>query len=452
MDFDERYAKRATPLLASATLLVLYTEAMLIPSIPKIQIEFGVTPAEASWVLTAYFLSGTLFAVVFGRLGDIYGRKKLLTIALSIFTLAVSLNSFVPSFHLFLAFRALQGAGMATAPLAYALVREQFPRKMAPFAQGLISAMNGLGLIIALPLGGFIAQHYGWRTTFKSVVPLALLLMILISRHIRESVSGKKGEKFDWPGAGLFGLSITSFLLMVSKVAEWGVRNEKTAGLLILSVLSLVLFLRHERRSDNPFIPLSIAEGNVKASLLGAFLTATAFQLIFLTLTYLLQSPRPYGYGVESFKAGSFMIPMVVAYMPSAPIGGKIVVKTGGKVMGTVGGLLAFGSYLALSVNPHPQLGLMVALISTGASGVALLNVAIINTLTFSTSQEFLGLSTGLFTTFRSIGSSLGPSLGGAVLSAIPVPSAFKISFLTASLLFLTTTILISQMREVIKG
>ncbi|MCO6041397.1 MFS transporter [Thermococcus alcaliphilus] len=452
MEFDESYVRRATPLLAFTTLIVLYAEAMLIPSIPRIQAEFGVTPAEASWILAVYFLSGTIFAMVFGRLGDVYGRKKLLITALSFFTLAVLFNAFVPSFHAFIAFRALQGVGMATAPLAYALVREQFPREKAPFAQGLISAMNGLGLIIALPLGGFIAEHYGWRVTFWSVFPFSLILIFLIAVTIRESRAGKAEKEFDWPGAALFALSASSLLILISNGPQWGIKSEKTVLTALTFILSSVALIMHERRSEVPLIPLSISDRNISSSLIAAFLAAVAFQVIFLTLTYLFQSPKPYGYGVESSRAGSLMIPMVVAYMLSAPLGGKLVVRVGAKVMGIAGGAVASIAYLILALSSHMGLGVVLALIAAGASGMALLNVAVINTLTFSAPREVLGASTGLFTTFRSVGSSLGPSIGGAVLSALSLPMAFKVNFLLVASSFALATSLFLSVREVVKG
>lgn len=108
-------------------LLVMYTEAMLMPSLPSIQAEFGVTPAEASWVLSIYLILGTISAAVLGSLGDMYGKKKMLVLALSIYSVAVTLTGYAPTFHLLLLARALQGLGMAMFPLAFSLIREELP-------------------------------------------------------------------------------------------------------------------------------------------------------------------------------------------------------------------------------------------------------------------------------------------------------------------------------------
>ena len=164
--YDMAYAKRAMLVVVILPLLVMYTEAMLTPALPTIQKEFGINPNDVSWVLTIYLLVGTVSAAILGKLGDMYGKKRMFLVALGFYTLGVILNGFAPSFHWLLVSRGIQGLGMAIFPLAFSLVREEFPPEMVPQVQGMISAMFGVGMVIALPLGAYVTQNYGWRWTY----------------------------------------------------------------------------------------------------------------------------------------------------------------------------------------------------------------------------------------------------------------------------------------------
>ncbi|MCD6559394.1 MAG: MFS transporter, partial [Palaeococcus sp.] len=130
--YDLSYAKRAVAVLVLLPLIVMYTEAVLIPSLPTIQKEFGITPGDASWILSIYLLVGTVSVAIMGKLGDMYGKKRMFVVALSFYTAGVILNGFAPSYEWLLFSRGMQGIGMAIFPLGFSLVREEFPPEMVP--------------------------------------------------------------------------------------------------------------------------------------------------------------------------------------------------------------------------------------------------------------------------------------------------------------------------------
>lgn len=196
--YDLSYAKKAMFVVVLLPLLVMYTEAMLTPALPTIQKEFAINPNDVSWVLTIYLLVGTVSVALFGKLGDMYGKKKMFLIALGFYTLGVILNGFAPSFQWLLVTRAIQGFGMAIFPLAFSLVREEFPPSMVPQVQGMISAMFAVGMVIALPpLGAWVTQNWGWRWTYHSAAPFAVLMFFLAWKILRESRYVNPG-KVDW--------------------------------------------------------------------------------------------------------------------------------------------------------------------------------------------------------------------------------------------------------------
>ncbi|NJE08370.1 MFS transporter [Thermococcus sp. M39] len=455
-DYDVKYAWRVTPLLSLASLLVLYTEAMLIPSLPYIQREFNITQADVSWILTAYLITGTICALIFGTLGDMYGKKKLLLTALSLYTLALILNGYAPTFRALLLSRAVQGVGMAMLPLAYSLVREQFPRRLAPMAQGLISAMNGVGIIIAFPVGAWIAQNYGWRTTFHTVAPFAILLVVLIALYVRESKFIQHDKRIDLAGIALFAIFLVSFLIALSKGPQWGWTSEKVIFLIMFSVISLFAFLFHEAKTEHPFIPREIFNRNVKAAVFATFVVAFAFQINSLTLTYLLQMPKPHGYGLPVFKAGLYMTPLVLTYLVTAPIAGRVILRVGAKTLSVFGILTAVLGYSLAVLHLYDGVMYVLGFMSVGSMGMALLNVSLINLLTFSAPRERLGLTTALFTTFRNIGSSIAPPVGGVILTiyradTVPSPTAYYVNFSIVIAMFLIVLIPIFFAEEVLK-
>jgi len=148
-EYDLKYAYRAMAILASLAVIVMYIEGMLIPSLTEIEREFGVTSSQVSWVLSSYLLSGTVLLPIVGKLGDIYGKKRVLSIVVIIYTIAVTLTSTSPSFTYLIVFRSIQGIGVTMFALAFSLIREEFPRELIPRAQGLVSAAFGIGAAVA---------------------------------------------------------------------------------------------------------------------------------------------------------------------------------------------------------------------------------------------------------------------------------------------------------------
>ena len=152
-EFDSKYALRVMLILAGLVLIVMYIEGMLTPSLPAIEKEFNISVAQASLLLSTYLIGGVALTPVIGKLGDLYGKKKMLTIVLVIYSISVSVTGFSPTYDFMIAARTVQGIGLAIMPLGMSLVREEFPREIVPRAQALISAMFGVGFAISLPLG-----------------------------------------------------------------------------------------------------------------------------------------------------------------------------------------------------------------------------------------------------------------------------------------------------------
>ena len=129
-------------------------------------------------------VSGAVMTPIAGKLSDIYGRKKILLIIMVIYAVGVSLSGFATNIYFMLIARAIQGIGMSMFPIAFGIVRDQFPREKISIGQGIITSMFASGAVIGLAVGGIIIQNYGWRTTFFTIIPIAIALLLIIRRFI----------------------------------------------------------------------------------------------------------------------------------------------------------------------------------------------------------------------------------------------------------------------------
>jgi len=465
-NYDVKYAWRVTPILGSVALLVMYTEAMLMPSLPKIQSEFNVTPADVSWVLTIYLIVGTISAALFGSLGDIYGKKKILSIIISLYAAAVTFTGYAPTFETLLVARAVQGLGMAMFPLAFSLIREQFPPQLVPTAQGVISAMFGAGIIIALPTGAYIAQNFGWRATYHTATPLAVFLAMVIWIYVREGAY-KTPRKIDYLGISLFGTAAASMLLAISKGPDWGWTSPRVITLFLLSVVAWAVFTLRQLTADEPFLPRDILNRNVVASTIAIMIVAYAFQMNSQNLTYLFQMPPPYGYGLTVLQTGLYMLPIAAVQIVVAPLSGRLVWRLGAKAVAVAGVVFAVVGYQLAVSHLYSGVWTLIGYLTIAFTGLALLNVSLINLLTFSVPRHRLGSATGLNTVFRNFGSAIAPSVAGSVLTnystyiafntpmgpmyfSVPSKDAYVINIDIATAMFLITLVPILLSKEVL--
>ncbi|MCE4626527.1 MAG: MFS transporter [Desulfurococcales archaeon] len=455
--------------LVTLPLLVMYTEAVLIPSLPTIQRQFHVTPGDVSWVLSIYLLTGTIGVALFGKLGDLYGKKKLFLIALTIYTIGVTFTGFAPSFKTLLLARALQGLGIAIFPLGFTIVREEFPPKLVPQVQGIISAMFGVGIALALPLGSYIAENYGWEWTYHTIIPFALGILFASYKVLRESRYKAEG-RIDWVGLILLSLFSTTGLVAVTRAPIIGWMNTQTIILLLVSITSLIIFIVWERRVDHPLIPVKfLGNRNVMISNIGIFLAGFAVQMMNQAIIYILQMPPPHGYGKTILQSGLLMTPNAIVMLIVAPIVGKLMVRIGAKPFVFLGGLLAVIGLLTLSNDPLAGgLWRLIALVVVVGTSISILNVSLINILVFTVERRYLGITTGLNSLFRNMGASWGPAVAGTLMSmyvtyikipvygeivSIPIPeiTAYRYLFLLSALLYVALIGLSFFIREVVK-
>jgi len=427
-EFDRAYATRVMLILAGLVTIVLYIEGMLTPSLYRIEQDFGITTGQASLILSTYIITGVALSPVVGKLGDIYGKKKVLTAVLIIYAGCVSVTGFSPNYPFMVTARAFQGVGLTIFPLGMSLVREEFPRDMVPRAQGILSAMFGAGFAISLPLGAWVSNSYGWRVTYHSAIPFVVLLAILVLIFVRESPFRRPETKVDYVGASVMGTSLALFVLALSEGATWGWLTLRVELLLAVGACLLAPLmwyeLRYQARGGEAIFDLRLlgARNVLVTNVVGAVIGLGMYAAL-LSLVFLFQMPtQTGGYAMSTFGAGAALVPLALGMLVFAAVAGMLISRVGTRPMTALGAAVAGVAFL-FAIPAQSLDSLLLVEFFIGA-GMGIANAGVINLLVLTVDPREMGLATSLTAVFRNIGSAIGAPLSASLLLTFTVALA----------------------------
>ena len=457
------HAWKILAILSGIATMVLYAETMLVPAIPRLINDFGITYNISSWILSSYLISGAISVPIAGKLSDIYGRKRILLIVMIIYTAGVVGGGVSTDIYSLLISRTVQGIGMSVFPIVFAIVQDQFPRNKVSIAQGTLASMFAFGGVLGLLVGGNIIEHFGWMMTFYSVIPIAALLIIIIHRYVRvkeptekiltrkkqEELSDEESKgsdeyprqqqstkdthkssisKLDIKGAIFLAISITSFLSALSFVQSSDNNNTEQKQffipweILLLSVLgfgSLTAFILAERRPSSPLIDLNlISHKPILISNIIVVIWGICTFAIFQTIPILVQSPViTGGIGGNAIDAAIIQLPFSITSLVFGPTSGIIISRIGSSKVTLIGAVITTISLIGTLIFHANAIQLAINLAIVGV-GLALLNVGQLNVNTISVSPRNIGVSLGVNTLLRYIGSAIGPAVAGMLMQA----------------------------------
>ncbi|MDG6997800.1 MAG: MFS transporter [Nitrososphaerota archaeon] len=418
--FDRKYANRTLILFATVAATVMYVEMMLTPSLPKISLQYGIDAAQASLILSLYTVFGTAINPIVGKLGDIYGKKKILTFVLIAYSCMVTLTSFAPDYTILVISRTFQGIGLGIFPLAFSLVREEFPRDLIPRAQGMISAMFGAGMALGLPVGALIANNWGWQTNYHIATPVIIALTIVAIITVRESAYRNPNAKMDYVGAGVLGAALASIVLGLSEGANWGWHSTPVLALLIAGPALFVPLVLYERRLTAPILDFKqLSQRNVLISNIVGMAVGLGMLLAFQSIVYQLEYPAPSGFGFSIFKGGLYLLPMAITMLIVMYPVGVMISRIGTKPF--IFGGSAIGALGFLLLSTATTSGQIAEYLAVTSVGLAMLMASIQNLLVLSVRPQEMGLATAMNTVFRNFGSSLGAPIAGSILSTFTI-------------------------------
>jgi MFS family permease len=300
-------------------LLVNYVETMVIPGVPVIQKDFSTTATIASWITSAFLIVGSAVAPLFGRLGDVYGKKKMVLVALTFYTFGVGIAGFSPSIYFLLLSRAVQGVGFAVVPLSLAIITDTFPREKIAGAQGVISGTFAIGAAAGLIIGSYVVQNLGWQYAFHSAFVLSIVLFVLVWRVIRRDSPGPK-TKIDYLGALILMSGVTLLLVYATEGPSLGWLAAEELSFLVPGAVLTVIFFIFERTRTDPLIRLDLLRiRNVLVANLIGIVSGIVMFLLFFAIVYYAELPEPFGLGLGIVATGLTLAPATLAMPFVAP-------------------------------------------------------------------------------------------------------------------------------------
>jgi MFS family permease len=435
--FDPKAARAVIGVLAVMALMVTYVETMVLPAFHQFITSFGNAPTTTVvWIVSAYLLVGTVATPIFGKLGDKYGKKRMLLIVMALYAVAVSVAGFTPNIgsalgvnaanqiYLLIGVRAFQGLGMGMFPLAFAMMPEVFPAARVGQAQGIVSGMFAAGASLGLAGGGYIAWQFGWQLTFHTVTPVAIILVILAYFLLRESPH-LSPMAIDLPGIGSLGFALAMTMFGLTEGTYWGWTSFSAVTFVgipwgvpeffLLALAGVAFFLYWEPRAPTPVVSFkSLKERNIWISNVNGVIVGLGMFLVFVALTILVEDPFPPGFGYNEFDLGLMALPSTISMLAFAPLWGRWVAAKGPKPLMLTGFAIMGLGALGLLLFHATILELIVFTVPTMVGNVAVL-IAMSNIIVLSVTQKELGIQTGMNQTFRNLGSAIGPVLAATM-------------------------------------
>ena len=415
----QRHPTRTLVVLAGAALAYALAQTMVVPALPDIQRTYGVGAADATWLLTIFLLTSSVTTPLLGRLGDMYGKERLLLIALGVFGAGNLVAALGGSLGVLIAGRAIQGLGGAIIPLAIGIVRDEFPREKVATGIGTISAMFGIGGGAGLVIAGVLVDHASLAWIFWLSLAGSILAAWGTWRWVPESPVRVRA-RIDWGGATLLGLSLGALLLGVSQGNAWGWTSAGVLGLFAGAVALGVAFIAFEDRTEDPLVDLALMRRRpVWTTNLVGFAVGFAMFGSFILIPELVQTPSVagYGFGATVTASGLFLLPSSVVMFFAGPLSGRLGASHGSKLPLLLGTIAAAASYFWLAFEHGSKLGIYVGSTLLGL-GIGLAFAAIANLIVVAVPQDQTGVATAINTIARSVGGAVGAQVAAALVTA----------------------------------
>lgn len=438
-------------ILSCLGLIAMYAETMVLPAIPAFIKDFQIPYSTSAWVLSAYMISGAVSTPIAGKLSDMYGRKKVLLVVLSIYSAGILAGGFATSLPFMLVARAAQGIGISMFPIAFGIIRESIPEKKLAVAQSIFTATFPAGATIGLLVGANIIQHYGWHATFFTVFPIAVILGLVISRFIRiNSSTHLEKTPLDVKGSIMLAITVITFLIGISYLENNSDQITLSIASFVIAAISLTIFIIVEKKSAAPLIDFKLLTNQVLLlAIMILLIVGMCTFMVYQTIPIMIQSPKPLGFGGNEITTATVQLPFMIIFLLGSIMSGFALNRIGNKKLTAIGTILAtvgFFSLLFFHSTEH-MVSVSLAII---ASGLSLGFTGGFNIVLLSTPLRFAGIALGMTLLLNLIGQSIGPSIAAmyqqanqatatGIAGRFPTPEAYNMIFLTAAIISLAS-------------
>ncbi|HET9025211.1 MAG TPA: MFS transporter [Burkholderiaceae bacterium] len=405
--------------LATAALAYAVSQTMVVPALPAIQKDLHTTTTGVTWVLTVYLLTASIATPVLGRLGDMFGKEHVLVAVLCAFAVGSLVAALSHSIGVLVAGRAIQGFAGAVFPLAFGIIRDEFPPERVAQGIGLISATFGIGGGIGLIASGVIVDHLSYEWIFWIALIVTAIAIVCTVLFVPESPI-KVPAKVDWAGAALLSVGLGTLLLGISEGPRWGWISAKVLGLFAAAVVAFVLWVRFELRVPVPLVDMRMMRRRaVWSTNLAALLVGFGMFGSFILIPQFVQAPPEAGYGFDATvtEAGLILLPSTAVMLFAGPIAGWLGGRLGSRLPLLIGTLLAAVAFLRIALAHEERWELYIGTALMGA-GIGFAFAAMANLIVEAVDPTETGVATGMNTIMRTLGGSLGGQISATIVAA----------------------------------
>jgi EmrB/QacA subfamily drug resistance transporter len=405
--------------LATAVAAYALLQSLVIPVLPTIQAGLHTSQNTVTWVLTAYLLSASIFTPIIGRLGDMYGKERFFVVAVAALAVGTLISALSSSIMMMILGRVIQGVGGGVLPLAFGIIRDEFPRDKVVGAVGTIAALTAAGAGVGIVLAGPIVDALDWHWLFW--IPMIVLAAAGVATHlvVPESPVRTPG-KLSALAIVLLSGWLVALILPISEAPDWGWTSFRVLGLIVLALVLAVAWVQVESRSANPLIDMKMMKiPAVWTTNLVALFLGVGMYAVFAFLPEFLQTDPAsagYGFGVSITQSGLILLPMSVFMFFFGSISGRASHRYGPKIVLVAGLAVSVLPFLILAFAHAHKGEILVAMVLEGI-GFGLAFAAMSNLIVAAVPPHQTGVASGMNANIRTIGGALG----SAVMSSIVV-------------------------------
>jgi EmrB/QacA subfamily drug resistance transporter len=401
-----------------ALFMIMLDNTVVNVALPSIQRDLHASLASLEWTVNAYTLTFAVLLVTGGRLGDIFGRRRMFLFGVVVFGLSSLLIGFSPSDTWLVAFRAVQGVGAAfMMPATLAIITQAFPPEQRGTAIGTWAGVSALALAIGPVIGGFLTQDVSWRAIFFINPPIAVGAVAVTLFAARESRDETVDRTVDFAGMASLTIGLTALVLALVESNSWGWGSARTISLLALAALALIGFVLIEKRVRIPMVDFAFfrSRTSLGANII-AFLVSFAMFAQFFFLTLYLQNVLHY----SPLETGLRFLPSTMVIIIVAPVAGRLADRVGSRPLMTVGLLIVAGAmFIESRVTTHSGYGLLLPGFILMGLGMGLVMSPMSTAAMNAVDRTKAGAASGVLAMSRMVGSTFGVAVMGALVTTI---------------------------------
>jgi MFS family permease len=409
--------------LALCGTLVSLQQTLVLPLLPDFPQILDTSPENASWLVTVTLLTAAVGTPIVSRLADMFGKRLMMIVCLVAVVIGSVVAALSPSLPLVITGRGLAGIGTCLIPVGISIMRDHLPADKVGSGVALMSATLGIGGAVGIPLAGVIYEQLDWHALFWVSGGFAVVMLALVVAVVPESTVRTRG-RFDYTGALLLSITLTCFLLAVSKAGAWGWGDEKTIGLLVAAALVFAAWVPLELNSGQPLVDIRTSTRRTvlltnSASVLIGFAMFTNF----LTSAQQVQMPveAGYGFGLSVLDTGLVMLPAGFAMVAMSPVAAWLIRLHGPRLM-LVAGAMVIAVGFVLRVFLHSSVLEVMIASAVSSVGTAVAFAAMPTLIMRSVPITETASANGLNTLLRAIGTSSASATVAAVFSGWAAP------------------------------